>query len=146
MNDNVWTYVIVAGLIGGVVGFLVQAIMVAMAKKRRPCDVVPVAPGDGLVEHIDQWAASHGYTKSQAPSGAPQWRRGAGLLTAPRVIELVQDANGLSLQAYVILNALVVKGELALSEPTTMAKPIRKNALKEFNDLLGTLRMPPIAG
>lgn len=146
MTAEMWNFAIIGAVIGLVVGVAAQVIMVAMAKRRRARDIVPIMPADGLVEHIDQWAAAHGYRRSQAPSGAILWRRGSGFFAAPRCIELVQDAAGQSLQAYIILNAIVMRGELALSESTFMAKPIRKSALKEFNDLLASLRLPQVTG
>ena len=142
MFDSLWQ----GALLGAVLGLLLQGGLVLWARGRTARDVVPFTSDTDLAPHIDGWATAKGYRRTaRAADGVVQWRKGNGFLTAARVVELHAGVNGQHLDAYIVINAVVVKAELALSDRGFLAKPIRHKALADFNALLASLRLPEVA-
>ena len=72
------------------------------------------------------------------------FKHGTGVLTAVTMMTLTQVPYGHQLQAWIVMNALVAKRDLALSDPSFVGGIPRKSQRDKFNQLLAALGHPPV--
>lgn len=133
--------VIYGGLIGAVIG-LVVLLMTTMGKSSRDTAVVQ-GPTDQVLATVRGWAAANGYHESNE-GGTLVFKHGTGVLTAVTMMTLTQVPYGHQLQAWIVMNALVAKRDLALSDPSFVGGIPRKSQRDKFNQLLAALGHPPV--
>lgn len=140
------TGMIIGSVFGALAGLAAINIMASMVKgKNNPWDVVTFPAADDVAGTIATWAERHGYRLVRTEGQTRVYKKGINFLTAPMFLESTQGDAQHTLKAYTQVDGLLVKGNLALTADGPMAKLPRSMAKKAVNDLLATLRQPPLA-
>ncbi len=106
-------------------------------------DVVTLRTRADVAPQVDAWARRNGYERRPDPRpGHRRYQKGKGGVTNPRIIDLVQDAQGQHLVAFHELGGLGKKRRLAMTHKGFPRVP--KRALTEFNDLLAAVGEPAL--
>ncbi|CAM2825979.1 hypothetical protein [Skermania piniformis] len=134
-----------AALVGGLFGASF-ALLVLFLLLRGPSslDTVPVPPEVDVVPQLRAWAEQHGYKQHQLPDRM-RFQKGSGLVKVPRIVDLSQPGPEQQISAFVEVSMFGYRRTIALTAPGGTAKAPRREALREFNELLSSLGRPMLA-
>lgn len=134
------------GLIGGLIGFGALVFTAHRAKSaNNPWDARTFTAEGDVLGRIDAWAPAHGYKLRSEEGGRRVYQKGVNFLTAPMRFEVERDGDRYTTRSYVHVDALVLKGDLALTHPGVVAKVPRAMARKAQNLLFVELGQQPLA-
>ncbi|MDR6991794.1 hypothetical protein [Luteimonas sp. 3794] len=137
---------LVWGFAGALVGFGALVLMAHLSKNaNNPWDERTFTSDGDALGRIDAWASTNGYKLRSDDGRRRVYQKGVNFLTAPMRFEVDRDGDRYTTRSYVHVDALVLKGDLALTHPGVMAKVPRANALKAQNLLFADLGQPPLA-
>lgn len=138
--------IMVWAVLGGLAGFGALVFMAHLSKNaNNPWDERTFNAEGDVLGRIDAWASAHGYKLRSDDGRRRVYQKGVNFLTAPMRFEVDRDGDRYTTRSYVHVDALVLKGDLALSHPGVMAKVPRANARKAQNLLFAELGQPPLA-
>ncbi|HEX7992098.1 MAG TPA: hypothetical protein VF513_18255, partial [Stenotrophomonas sp.] len=70
------------------------------------------------------------------------YRKGNNILTSPMYMEVTKDGNKYTVKSYTQINGFILRGDMALTGDTFIAKLPRSMAKKAQNNLFATLNVP----
>lgn len=130
-------------IVGGLGGLAAINILALMAKNSgRPHDLTTFSSDENVLAKVDAWAAEHGYGLVRDIDGTRVYRKGNNILTSPMYMEVTQDGNKYSVKSYTQINGFILRGDMALTGDTFIAKLPRSMAKKAQNNLFATLNVP----
>ncbi|MNM36786.1 hypothetical protein D3C81_475040 [compost metagenome] len=133
-------------VVGAVIGLGALNVMALMAKNSgRPFDQTTLTSDEDVLGKVAAWAKSNGYFLDNETGQTLRYRKGKGFLTSPMFLEVSRDGNRYTFRSYTRINGLIIKGDMALSGSTFVAKVPRSMARKAQNVLFSELQAPPIA-
>ncbi|MDR7194208.1 hypothetical protein [Luteimonas terrae] len=132
-------------VMGGLIGFGALVFTANRAKSaNNPWDERTFNAEGDVLARIDAWASANGYKLRSDDGRRRIYQKGVNFLTAPMRFEVDRDGDRYTTRSYVHVDALVLKGNLALSHPGIVAKVPRANARKAQNLLFADLGQPPL--
>ena len=132
-------------IVGGLGGLALVNILALMAKNSgRPHDLTTFSSDENVLAKVDAWASEHGYRLVRDVDGSRVYRKGNNILTSPMYMEVTQDGNKYSVKSYTQINGFILRGDLALTGDTFIAKLPRSMAKKAQNNLFATLNVPSL--
>ncbi|WP_269792737.1 hypothetical protein [Stenotrophomonas sp. Iso1] len=132
-------------VVGAVIGLGALNVMALMAKNSgRPFDQTTLTSDEDVLGKVAAWAQTNGYYLDNETGQTLRYRKGKGFLTSPMFLEVTRDANRYTFRSYTRINGLIIKGDMALSGSTFVAKVPRSMARKAQNVLFTELHAPPI--
>lgn len=130
-------------IVGGLGGLAAINILALMAKNSgRPHDITTFSSDENVLAKVDAWASAHGYRQVRDIDGTRVYRKGNNILTSPMYLEVNQEGNKYSVKSYTQVNGLILRGDLALTGDTFIAKVPRSMAKKAQNTLFASLNVP----
>lgn len=133
-------------VVGAVIGLGALNVMALMAKNSgRPFDQTTLTSDEDVLGKVAAWAQANGYYLDNESGQTLRYRKGKGFLTSPMFLEVSRDGNRYTFRSYTRINGLIIKGDMALSGSTFVAKLPRSMARKAQNVLFTELHAPPIA-
>jgi hypothetical protein len=100
---------------------------------------------------ITAWASANGYKRMSGSDGQAVFKKGMGILVAPRMLELRTEGNQLHLQAWVhsgffvrLMSLFILPSEITVESGGFVAMVPRNIGRKEVNGLLAQLQQPQI--
>lgn len=130
-------------IVGGLGGLALVNILALMAKNSgRPHDLTTFSSDENVLAKVDGWASQHGYRLVRDIDGNRVYRKGNNILTSPMYLELSQDGNKYSIKSYTQINGFILRGDMALTGDTFIAKLPRSMAKKAQNTLFASLNVP----
>ena len=133
-------------VVGAVIGLGALNVMALMAKNSgRPFDQTTLTSDEDVLGKVAAWAKTNGYYLDNETGQTLRYRKGKGFLTSPMFLEVSRDGNRYTFRSYTRINGLIIKGDMALSGSTFVAKVPRSMARKAQNVLFSELQAPPIA-
>ena len=136
---------LVFGAFGAVCGVGLVNLMALVARgMKRPCDTVAFARGGDVRGLVADWARAHGFRHVRTDGTRQVYKRGRNVLTAPAFVEYDADGDRHTLKAYVQIDGLLVKGDIALSGGGLLVRLPRSMARGDVNRLLASLEQPPL--
>lgn len=139
------TSMLIFGAFGALAGFGMINVMALVARsKNRPNDTVAFASDRPVGDIVATWAQQEGYRLVRTEAATRVYKRGRNLLTAPAFLEHTADGERHTLKAYVQINGLLAKGDIALSGGGFLVKLPRMMAHSAVNRLLTTLGRAPL--
>lgn len=138
-------FLIGCAVLGGFIGIGVLNLMALIAKNgREHHDIVTFTSTEELWPKIEDWATQTGYKLKQENGKTRLYQKGKNMLTAPMMLDVIQEGEQWTLRAYIQINGLIVKGDMALSKKGLVASLPRMKGKKEINELLSSLGQPLI--
>lgn len=139
------TSMLIFGAFGALAGLGMINVMALVARsKNRPNDTVAFASDRPVGDIVANWAQQEGYRLVRTEAATRVYKRGRNLLTAPAFVEHTADGERHTLKAYVQINGLLAKGDIALSGGGFLVKLPRMMAHSAVNRLLTTLGQAPL--
>ena len=130
-------------VVGGLGGLAAINILALMAKNSgRPHDLTTFSSDEDVLAKVDAWANEHGYRLVRDIDGTRVYRKGNNILTSPMYMEVTQDGNKYTVKSYTQINGFILRGDMALTGDTFIAKLPRSMAKKAQNNLFATLNVP----
>ena len=130
-------------VVGGLGGLAAINILALIAKNSgTPHDLTTFSSDEDVLAKVDAWANEHGYRLVRDIDGTRVYRKGNNILTSPMYMEVTQDGNKYSVKSYTQINGFILRGDLALTGDTFIAKLPRSMAKKAQNNLFATLNVP----
>ena len=130
-------------IVGGLGGLALVNILALMAKNSgRPHDLTTFSSDENVLAKVDAWASEHGYRLVRDVDGSRVYRKGNNILTSPMYLEVSQDGNKYSVKSYTQINGFILRGDMALTGDTFIAKLPRSMAKKAQNILFASLNVP----
>ena len=130
-------------IVGGLGGLAAVNILALMAKNSgRPHDLTTFSSDENVLAKVDAWASEHGYRLVRDIDGTRVYRKGNNILTSPMYMEVTRDGNKYSVKSYTQINGFILRGDMALTGDTFIAKLPRSMAKKAQNTLFATLNVP----
>jgi hypothetical protein len=137
--------IIIGGLIGALLGLGLLNVMALIAKNGgNPCDTLTFTSLADVIGKIDAWAKANGYRLVASEAGTRRYQKGYNFLTAPMFLDVIQKGEQYTLNSYVQINGLLIKGGIALSASGFMVKLPRAMAKKAHNLLRAELGQPQL--
>ena len=135
---------LITGMVVGGLGGLAAIYSLALMAKNsgRPHDLTTFSSDENVLAKVDAWANEHGYRLVRDIDGTRAYRKGNNILTSPMYMEVTQDGNKYSVKSYTQINGFILRGDLALTGDTFIAKLPRSMAKKAQNNLFATLNVP----
>ena len=135
---------LITGMIVGALGGLALVNILALMAKNsgRPHDLTTFSSDENVLAKVDAWASEHGYRLVRDVDGSRVYRKGNNILTSPMYLELSQDGNKYSIKSYTQINGFILRGDMALTGDTFIAKLPRSMAKKAQNILFASLNVP----
>ncbi|MCL2761189.1 MAG: hypothetical protein FWD70_06050 [Desulfuromonadales bacterium] len=134
------TRIILFGIFGGLCGLGALIVMALIAKSSgKFFDILNFEYNDSLWGKVDDWAIRYGYKVKEDHGTSRLYQKGAGFWTAPVMVEVSQNGNQCYVKAYIIINGLIVKSDMALTPPGFMCKIPRAKGKTEVNELMKEL-------
>ena len=142
---SIATSMLVLGAFGAVGGVGLVNVMALVARgMQRPCDTVVFAREGDVRGLVATWARAHGFRLVRTEGATQVYKRGRNLLTAPAFVEYGADGDRHMLKAYVQIDGLLAKGDIALSGGGFLVRLPRSMARGDVNRLLASLQQPPL--
>lgn len=139
------TSMLVLGAFGGVCGLGLVNVMALVARgMNRPCDTITFTREGDVRGLVATWAKAHGFRHVRTDGTAQIYKRGRNLLTAPAFVEYDAAGDRHTLKAYVQIDGLLVKGDIALSGGGFLVRLPRSMARADVNRLMASLQQPPL--
>ena len=130
-------------VVGGLGGLAAINILALMAKNSgRPHDLTTFSSDENVLAKVDAWANEHGYRLVRDIDGTRVYRKGNNILTSPMYMEVTKDGNKYTVKSYTQINGFILRGDMALTGDTFIAKLPRSMAKKAQNNLFATLNVP----
>ncbi len=135
---------LITGMIVGALGGLALVNILALMAKNsgRPHDLTSFSSDENVLAKVDAWAGQQGYRMVRDIDGTRVYRKGNNILTSPMYLELSQDGNKYSIKSYTQINGFILRGDMALTGDTFIAKLPRSMAKKAQNILFASLNVP----
>lgn len=138
------TTILALGAFGAVCGISLVNVMALVARgMKRPCDTVAFTREGDVRGLVADWAQAHGFRLVRTEGTTQLYKRGRNVLTSPAFVEYVADGDRHTLKAYVQIDGLLVKGDIALSGGGFLVRLPRSMAKADVNRLLASLGQPP---
>ena len=139
------TSMLVFGAFGAVGGIGLVNVMALVARgMQRPCDTVAFTREGDVRGLVATWAQAHGFRHVRTDGTAQVYKRGRNVLTAPAFVEYDAVGDRHTLKAYVQIDGLLVKGDIALSGGGLLVRLPRSMARADVNRLMASLQQPPL--
>lgn len=136
-------YLITGMIVGGLGGLALVNILALMAKNSgMPHDLTSFSSDENVLAKIDAWASTQGYRLIRDIDDSRVYRKGNNILTSPMYLEVSQDGNNYSIKSYTQINGFILRGDMALTADTFIAKLPRSMAKKAQNILFASLNVP----
>lgn len=130
-------------VVGGLGGLAAINILALMAKNSgRPHDLTTFSSDEDVLAKVDAWENEHGYRLVRDIDGTRVYRKGNNILTSPMYMEVTKDGNKYTVKSYTQINGFILRGDMALTGDTFIAKLPRSMAKKAQNTLFATLNVP----
>jgi hypothetical protein len=130
-------------VVGALGGLALVNILALMAKNSgRPHDLTTFSSDEYVLAKVDAWASQQGYRLVRDIDGNRVYRKGNNILTSPMYLEVSQDGNKYSVKSYTQINGFILRGDMALTGDTFIAKLPRSMAKKAQNILFASLNVP----
>ncbi|WP_282273273.1 hypothetical protein [Stenotrophomonas sp. PS02298] len=135
---------LITGMIVGALGGLALVNILALMARNsgRPHDLISFSSDENVTAKVDAWAGQQGYRLVRDIDGTRVYRKGNNILTSPMYLELSQDGNKYSIKSYTQINGFILRGDMALTGDTFIAKLPRSMAKKAQNILFASLNVP----
>jgi len=141
----VTTTILALGACGAVGGVGLVNVMALVARgMQRPCDIVAFTREGDVRGLVTAWAQAHGFRLVRTVGNTQIHKRGRNVLTSPAFVEYGADGDRHTLKAYVQIDGLLVKGDIALSGGGFLVRLPRSMAKADVNRLLASLGQPPL--
>ena len=128
---------------GALGGLALVNILALMAKNSgRPHDLTSFSSDENVTAKVDAWAGQQDYRMVRDIDGTRVYRKGNNILTSPMYLELSQDGTKYSIKSYTQINGFILRGDMALTGDTFIAKLPRSMAKKAQNILFASLNVP----
>jgi hypothetical protein len=133
-------------IIGAAIGLGAINVMALIAKNSgKPHDLVTFSSDEDVFAKVDAWAGPNGYRLVRSEGQVRVYRKGKNFLTAPMFMEVDRDGSLYTFKSYVQINGLIIKGDMALTGGSFLAKVPRNMARKVQNQLFASLGQPGLA-
>ncbi|WP_449467946.1 hypothetical protein [Stenotrophomonas humi] len=133
-------------VVGAAIGLGALNVMALMARNSgRPFDQTTLTSDEDVLGKVAAWAKANGYYLDNETGQTLRYRKGKGFLTSPMFLEVSRDGSRYTFRGYTRINGLIIKGDMALSGSSFIAKIPRSMARKAQNVLFTELHAPPIA-
>jgi len=143
--STILTSMLAFGTFGAVAGLGMINVMALFARsKNRPNDSVAFTSDRPVGDIVANWAQQEGYRLVKSEAATRIYKRGRNLLTAPAFVEYTTDGDRHTLKAYVQIDGLLAKGDIALSGGGFLVRLPRELAYKAVNRLLTMLGQAPL--
>jgi len=130
---------------GGLGGLAVINILALMAKNSgNPHDITSFTSEENVIAKVDEWAAGHGYKQVGSNGNTRIYRKGNNILTSPMFLEVTQDGHKYVFKSYTQINGFIVRGDMALTGSSFIAKVPRSMAKQAQNNLFASLKVPAL--
>ncbi|MGE8224969.1 hypothetical protein [Stenotrophomonas pigmentata] len=130
-------------VVGGLGGLAAINILALIAKNSgTPHDLTTFSSDEDVLAKVDAWANEHGYRLVRDIDGTRVYRKGNNILTSPMYMEVTKDGNKYTVKSYTQINGFILRGDMALTGDTFIAKLPRSMAKKAQNNLFATLNVP----
>ena len=135
---------LITGMIVGALGGLALVNILALMAKNsgKPHDLTTFSSDENVQAKVDAWASQQGYRLVRDIDGNRVYRKGNNILTSPMYLELSQDGTKYSIKSYTQINGFILRGDMALTGDTFIAKLPRSMAKKAQNILFASLNVP----
>ena len=138
--STILSSMLVFGAFGALAGLgLINAMALVARSKNRPNDIVAFVSDRPVGDIVANWAQQEGYRLVKTDAATRIYKRGRNLLTAPAFVEYTADGERHTLKAYVQIDGLLLKGDIALTGGGFLVKLPRMMAHSAVNRLLATL-------
>jgi hypothetical protein len=136
---------LVFGAFGAVCGMGLVNVMALVARgMKRPCDTIAFTREGDVRGLVANWAKAHGFRHVRTEGTKQTYKRGRNLLTAPAFVEYDAVGDHHTLRAYVQIDGLLAKGDIALSGGGFLVRLPRSMARADVNRLMASLQQPPL--
>lgn len=130
-------------IVGGLGGLALVNILALMAKNSgRPHDLTTFNSDENVLAKVDAWASKQGYRLIRDIDDTRVYRKGNNILSSPMYLEVSQDGSEYSIKSYTQINGFILRGDMALTGDTFIAKLPRSIAKKAQNILFASLNVP----
>ena len=135
---------LITGMIVGALGGLALVNILALMARNsgRPHDLTTFSSDENVLAKVDAWANEHGYRLVRDIDGTRVYRKGNNILTSPMYLEVTRDGNRYTVKSYTQINGFILRGDMALTGDTFIAKLPRSMAKKAQNLLFASLNVP----
>lgn len=135
---------LITGMIVGALGGLALVNILALMARNsgRPHDLTTFSSDENVLAKVDAWASQQGYRLVRDIDGTRVYRKGNNILTSPMYLEVTRDGNRYTLKSYTQINGFILRGDMALTGDTFIAKLPRSMAKKAQNLLFASLNVP----
>lgn len=138
--------IIYYAILGACAGFGLLVVLAVVARNADlPDDRISFTSHEDIAATVAKWAQGHGYRVVSDAGDKRLYQKGHNFWTAPMFLEHQQAGDQHTLRSYIQFNALVARGELALSAPGWVGKVPRSMAKQAHNALRQSLQLAPIA-
>ncbi len=135
---------LITGMIVGALGGLALVNILALMARNsgRPHDLTTFSSDENVLAKVDAWASQQGYRLVRDIDGTRVYRKGNNILTSPMYLEVTRDGNRYTVKSYTQINGFILRGDMALTGDTFIAKLPRSMAKKTQNLLFASLNVP----
>ncbi|MGE8232255.1 MAG: hypothetical protein ACN6OR_02645 [Stenotrophomonas sp.] len=135
---------LITGMIVGALGGLALVNILALMARNsgRPHDLTTFSSDENVLAKVDAWASQQGYRLVRDIDGTRVYRKGNNILTSPMYLEVTRDGNRYTVKSYTQINGFILRGDMALTGDTFIAKLPRSMAKKAQNLLFASLNVP----
>lgn len=141
----VTTTILAFGAFGAVCGIGLINVMALIARgMKHPCDTVAFTREGDVRDLVATWARAHGFRLVRTEGTTQVYKRGRNVLTAPAFVEYGAVGEHHTLKAYVQIDGLLAKGDIALSGGGFLVRLPRSMARADVNRLLASLEQQPL--
>ena len=135
---------LITGMIVGALGGLALVNILALMARNsgRPHDLTTFSSDENVLAKVDACASQQGYRLVRDIDGTRVYRKGNNILTSPMYLEVTRDGNRYTVKSYTQINGFILRGDMALTGDTFIAKLPRSMAKKAQNLLFASLNVP----
>ncbi len=135
---------LITGMIVGALGGLALVNILALMARNsgRPHDLTTFSSDENVLAKVDAWASQQGYRLVRDIDGTRVYRTGNKILTSQMYLAVTTDANKNTVTSYTQINGFILRGDMALTGDTFIAKLPRSMAKKAQNLLFASLNVP----
>lgn len=132
-------------IVGAGIGLAAINVMALIAKNSgHPHDLTTLSSDEDVFAKVQAWAQANGYYLANDVDQTRLYRKGKNFLTAPMFLEVSRDGRQYTFKSYTQINGFILKGDMALTGNSFVAKLPRSMAKKAQNTLFASLGLPSL--